>query len=137
MRKQNTEHPNIRDLLKVVFNTGPGRKICTDTKGYNPTFGNTLHQSEVSTQLKLLRKKQKLYPWAIHQFVALKKEADVRSRVAQVSRHPRPRRNTHLKLVCDALSAVPSRKRICSFATIQRMVLLKYVIGDIMGSTSL
>ena len=55
MRNQKAEHPNIRDLLKGVFNTGPGRKICTDTKGYNPTFGNTLQQSAVSTKLKRLR----------------------------------------------------------------------------------
>ena len=47
MRKKKEEHPNIRDLLKGVFNTVPGRKICTDEKGYNPTFGNTLHQSGV------------------------------------------------------------------------------------------
>ena len=73
MRRQKAEQPNIRDLLKGVFNTGPGRKIRTDAKGYNPTFVNTLHQPSVSTQLKRLRKNQKLDPWAIHHYVALKK----------------------------------------------------------------
>ena len=73
MRIQKAERPNIRDLLKGVFNTGSGRKICTDTKDYNPTFGNKLPQPAVSIQLKRLRKKQKLYLWAIHQSVAFKK----------------------------------------------------------------
>ena len=138
IRRQKAEYPNIRNLSKVVFNTGSGRKFSTDAKGYNLNFVDTLHQSVVLTQLKRLRKKQKLDPWAIHQSVAFpKKKADVRLRVAQVSRHPRTRRNVHLKLICDALSAVTSRKMMCSFATIQRMVLLKYVIGDIMEITAL
>ena len=74
MRNQKAEHPNIRDLLKGVFNKGSGRKILTDAKVYNTTFGNTLNQSAFSTQLKRLRKNQKLDPWAIYQSVSFKKK---------------------------------------------------------------
>ena len=55
MQKKKLENPNKNDLSKDVFNTGPSRKNFTYTKGYNPTFGNTLQQSAVSTKLKRLR----------------------------------------------------------------------------------
>ena len=73
MRKQKQEHPNVvRDLSKGVFNTGPGRKVCTYKNGYNATFGNTRDQSVFPTDLERLRKKQKLDLRATHQFVAFK-----------------------------------------------------------------
>ena len=136
MQRQNPEHPNICDLSKGVLSTGSGRKILQMQRAI--TLLLEIHY--ISRRFWLNSNACAISNIYIHgRYISLllKKKANVRLRFAQLSRHQRPRINTHLELICNALSAVPSRKMMCYFATIQRMVLLKYVIGDIMGSTAL
>ena len=73
MQQQKPDHPKpVCNLLKSVFETGTGRKICLDTKGLTVVSnGRTRNDSRVPTQLNCLQKKQKLDHWCVHQSAAL------------------------------------------------------------------